>query len=158
MKFQFFAIPAIDSEEAQTALNAFCSSHRLASVDKHFVECGNQSYWAICLSYLPSGTQNSGAIKKGKVDYREVLNEQDFAQFVKLRDLRKKMAEAEGVPAYALFTNEQLAEMVRKKITDKTGLLDIEGIGKGKVEKYGDAFLQILLEESHNQENETKSH
>ena len=37
--------------------------------------------------------------------------------FAKLRALRKTLADREGVPAYALFTNEQLADMVRRRIT-----------------------------------------
>jgi hypothetical protein len=48
--------------------------------------------------------------KRAKVDYRELLSAGDFVLFAKLRILRKGMAEREAVPAYALFTNEQLAE------------------------------------------------
>ncbi len=79
-----------------------------------------------------------------------MLNEQDFALFAKLRDLRKTLAEQEGVPAYALFTNEQLARMVQQRVTSKAALAEIEGVGASRLEKYGDAFLQLLLEATSN--------
>jgi hypothetical protein len=96
------------------------------------------------------------------VDYKEVLNEADFAVFSRLRDLRKVIAEKEAVPAYAIFTNEQLAAMVTGKVDrlcqaepgvhayarymddfvcwadDKAALLELGGrIGKTVVEELG---------------------
>ena len=47
-----------------------------------------------------------------KIDYKEVLNEVDFAVFARLRDLRKVISDKEAIPAYSIFTNEQLAAMV----------------------------------------------
>ena len=46
---------------------------------------------------------------KQRVDYKEVLSPADFALFAKLRDWRKATAEQEGIPVYAVLTNEQLA-------------------------------------------------
>jgi superfamily II DNA helicase RecQ len=79
-----------------------------------------------------------------RTDYREVLKEQDFAVFAQLRSLRKAVAEREGVPAYALFTNEHLAEMVLKRAATATALGTIEGVGKARMEKYGALFLDVL--------------
>ena len=81
------------------------------------------------------------------IDYREVLAEQEFAVFAKLRALRKTLAEREGLPAYALFTNDQLAAMVQQRATSTTALAAIEGVGKARVEKFGNAFLDILRAE-----------
>jgi superfamily II DNA helicase RecQ len=57
-----------------------------------------------------------------------------------LRTLRKTLADQEGVPAYALFTKEQLADMVRRPVLSLEGLAGIDGVGQARVEKYGDAF------------------
>ena len=55
----------------------------------------------------------SPAATKGKrIDYRDVLSEADFAVFKRLREWRKQVAAAEGVPVYTVFTNEQLATIV----------------------------------------------
>ncbi len=126
--------------------------HRVVSLEKHLIADGDRSYWALCVSYLegpqsqPNGTRRSG--RKEAVDYRAILDEPDFALFVRLRSLRKTLAEQDGIPAYALFTNEQLAAMVQQRITSKAALGTIDGVGTARVEKYGDAFLQILLSQN----------
>jgi superfamily II DNA helicase RecQ len=132
-------------EAAQQELNHFCAEQRVVSVDKQFVNDAERSYWALCVCYLD---RQGGPItaRKGKIDYREVLSEPEFTLFAKLRSLRKILSEQEGVPAYALFTNEQLAAMVQNHVTSKSALGDIEGVGTARVEKYGDAFLSVLLE------------
>jgi superfamily II DNA helicase RecQ len=73
-----------------------------------------------------------------------VLSEADFAVFAKLRELRKSIAEAEGVPPYAVFTNEHLASMVRGKLKTLDALGRIEGVGPGRVDRYGARFLALL--------------
>ncbi len=104
---------------------------------------GPGSYWTFCVGYL-DGTEKLPVMRKGRIDYREVLNERDFAVFAKLRRLRKEIAEREGVPAYALFTNEQLAEMVTGRVSSLADLQAIDGIGEAKLKKYGETFLAEL--------------
>jgi len=36
--------------------------------------------------------------------------------------------------------------MVRRRLTHRSGLSEIEGIGKARIEKYGEAFVRLLLE------------
>ena len=79
-----------------------------------------------------------------KVDYKEVLKPEEFEVFSRLRDWRKTVAEKEGVPVYVVLTNEQLAQMVQKKVNSKTGLKEIEGVGDARVEKYGEVLVQLL--------------
>jgi superfamily II DNA helicase RecQ len=146
MKFRFFAIPARSPEAGEQALNAFCAEHRVLSVEKELVADGGESYWAICVCYLEGADSVRGALagKRERIDYKAVLSEQDFAVYAELRNLRKSIAEQEGVPAYALFTNEQLAEMVTRRATTLAALGEIEGVGKARLEKYGKLFLAPL--------------
>jgi superfamily II DNA helicase RecQ len=100
------------------------------------------------VEYLERGGEGGGPgtadrAKRG-VDYKEVLSAEDFAVFAKLRDLRKEMAEKEGVPPYAVFTNEQLAAMVTTKADTQAALAKIDGIGSARIEKYAAAFLEAL--------------
>ena len=145
MKYRFFAIPVHASDAAQEELNRFCAKQRLVSVDKQFVQNAEQSYWAFCIGYL-DGQEGSKAATKGKIDYREVLNEQDFALFSRLRTLRKELADGEGIPIYAVFTNEQLAALVQRRVQSAAALREIAGVGEARVEKYGEAFLRLLRE------------
>jgi len=78
------------------------------------------------------------------VDYKEVLKPGEFEVFSRLRDWRRAVAEKEGVPVYTIFTNEQLAQMVQKKVNSKAALKEIEGVGDARVEKYGDALMQVM--------------
>lgn len=146
MKYRFFMVPAHAPEAAQEELNRFCGGQRIVSVDKQFVQDADRSYWAFCVGYLDGPEGAPKAATKGKVDYREVLNEQDFAVFAKLRALRKELADGEGIPAYAVLTNEQLAELVQRRVHSAAALRDIAGVGDARVEKYGESFLRLLRE------------
>ena len=46
---------------------------------------------------------------------------------------------------YVVFSNEQLAEMVKKKVTSKAALKEIEGVGDARVEKYGAGVLERMV-------------
>ena len=85
-----------------------------------------------------------GGVSAPGVDYRDELSDTDFAVFVKLRDLRRQLAEKNGVPAYALFKDEQLAETICRQVRTAEALKGIPGVGEARVAKYGPAFLAIL--------------
>ncbi len=154
MKQKFFKIPVANSENIETDLNAFCDQHRISNIDKHFVADGVNSFWAICVTWSSNegslvgsnlkraSTSNSKA--SSKIDYKEVLNDNDFVLYSRLRELRKTTAERDGIPPYNVFTNEQLAAIVQRRINSKTALMDVEGIGQTRADKYGVAFIEYL--------------
>jgi len=146
VRVRFFNIGAMYPTAGEEALNAFLASHRVLTVEKHFVPQAGESYWSVCVSVIDGGVRSSGSggAKRERIDYREVLTDADFAVYASLRGLRKTMAEAEGVPPYALFTNEQLAEMVTRRILTLAAMGEIDGVGKARLEKYGEAFLALL--------------
>ena len=123
----------------------------MLSVDRRWVEQGTESFWSFCVDYLETGGGSAPAGKsgpmRGKVDYREVLSPADFAVFARLRQLRKEMAQAEAVPVYTVFTNEQLAQMVQGRATTRAALEKIAGVGDARIEKYGARFLDCLAKE-----------
>jgi superfamily II DNA helicase RecQ len=140
---RFFNVPVAGGDEAAEEVNRFLGAHRIVAIDRQFVHDGPNSAWALCITYVQSSTRPPSG-KRGKIDYREVLSEPDFALFAKVRALRKTLADREGVPAYALFTNEQLAEMVQRRVRTAAELREIDGVGEARVEKYGKDFLAIL--------------
>lgn len=145
MRFRFFTIPAFDPDAAQDALNAFCAQHRIVASERHFVDRGVDSFWAVCVTWVEGSAAAFPAQgKRDRVDYREVLGEADFAVYSELRRLRKQLAEREGVPAYAIFTNEQLAAMVQLRVATAQALGAIEGVGEARVVNFGDVFLATL--------------
>jgi superfamily II DNA helicase RecQ len=150
MKQKFFRIPVVDSEEVESELNTFCDRHRVSNLDKYFVAEGANSFWAVCVTWSDNEGSLAGSIKRttnpktGKIDYKEVLNDDDFIVYSRLRELRKTIAERDGIAAYNVFTNEQLAAIVQRHISSKTALLEVDGIGQTRADKYGDVFIECL--------------
>jgi len=148
MQLKFFTIPIHHNQQAVAELNQFLAQQRIVSVDRALVADGANSAWAICVAHEPAGDGSAvpaaPAMKKGKIDYREVLAEADFRVYAELRELRKKFAEQQGIPTYAVFKNDQMAQMVTRRVTTLAGLMALHGVGEGRVEKFGEAFLAIL--------------
>jgi ATP-dependent DNA helicase RecQ len=61
-----------------------------------------------------------------------------------LRKVRKQLAEEHGVPPYVVFHDATLVEMVRRKPTSASTLLSLSGVGKSKLEKFGQPFLDAI--------------
>jgi ATP-dependent DNA helicase RecQ len=64
--------------------------------------------------------------------------------FEKLKTLRKELAAKEGVPPYSIFTNASLRDMCRKMPITLIQFSAINGVGKIKLEKYGNAFVELI--------------
>jgi superfamily II DNA helicase RecQ len=146
MRVDFFTIPVQSGAEATGELNSLLSSTRVLTVDRQFVADGASSFWSVCVVSQtgPVGGRKGASAKKGGVDYREVLNAEDFAVYAKLRDLRKQLAERDGVPPYAVFTNDQLAAIVQGRLDSLTALRTVDGVGDARVEKYGTSVVTLL--------------
>ena len=67
-----------------------------------------------------------------------------------LRTLRARLAQAEGVPAYIVFSNAALASMARRAPRTMEAFLEVSGVGRVKAAKYGEAFLRVIQECSAN--------
>ncbi len=66
--------------------------------------------------------------------------------FNRLRELRKRLADREGVPPFVIFSDSTLREMSRRRPTSLHELLQVKGVGEAKLDKYGEAFLDVLTE------------
>ncbi|CAB9539147.1 ATP-dependent DNA helicase RecQ [uncultured Gammaproteobacteria bacterium] len=61
-----------------------------------------------------------------------------------LQILRREIAREESMPAYIIFDNKALTEMAHFLPDSEEKLLQINGVGKIKLEKYGTRFLDLL--------------
>ncbi|WP_369177292.1 DNA helicase RecQ [Candidatus Thiodubiliella endoseptemdiera] len=84
----------------------------------------------------------SKVLKPKKIAKQEY--EVDAEIFEKLRALRAEIAQEEGMPAYIIFDNKTLTEMAHFLPDNEASLLQINGVGKIKIEKYGKRFLTLL--------------
>lgn len=144
MRCDFFTIPAQDAATATEELNRLLSNARILSVDRQFVADGANSFWSVCVLSQTGGQRPVSQGRRAAVDYREVLSPEDFKVYARLRDLRKTLAQRDGVPPYSVFTNEQLAEIVRGQVASLSALKAINGVGDARVEKYGQDMLAAL--------------
>ena len=119
-------------------MNRFLRSKKILQVQNHIVNSDQGAFWCFCVKYLD---EYSTERKKEKVDYREQLDEASFKRFSEMRKIRKQVAEEEAIPAYAVFTNEELAELAKIEGLTEAKMKSVKGIGGKKVEKYGHHFL-----------------
>jgi len=70
--------------------------------------------------------------------------EPDDPLYESLKEWRLKTAKAEERPAYVIFHNSTLAEIVRRAPRTKEELAAVPGVGPAKLERYGDALLAAL--------------
>ncbi len=70
----------------------------------------------------------------------------DGELYQRLRALRRALADAEGVPAYIVFSDAVLARMAAARPQDERALLAVPGVGPAKLARYGAAFLRVLRE------------
>jgi len=70
--------------------------------------------------------------------------EEDMGLWHALRACRKELADAQDVPAYVIFSDATLAAMIEVRPRTPAELLGVSGVGRTKLEKYGDAFLRVI--------------
>jgi ATP-dependent DNA helicase RecQ len=64
--------------------------------------------------------------------------------FGRLRQLRRALADARGIPAYMVFSDATLLEMATDRPRTAEALLGTSGVGPKKLAQYGDAFLDLI--------------
>lgn len=161
MQYEMFFVPLRGGESEKDALNVFLRTRRVLKVDRQLQDGG----WAFCVEWMPGPGAEGGQAAPGggwsrppKVDYREKLPPKQFEVFAKLRDARRRLAEAEGVQVYTVMTNEQLAEMVTRGVKTLAEMGRIDGVGEARLKKYGPALLEALSHAETEAQGAEKSH
>ena len=81
-----------------------------------------------------------------KIQEEETELSFDEQLYERFRVLRREIALEHEVPAYVIFGDKSLKEFASKLPTTKDEMLDINGVGLVKYEKYGEAFLNQAKE------------
>lgn len=87
--------------------------------------------------------------KKATISARSDIvfkSDADKTLFEKLKSLRLELARASNIPPYVIFHDKTLLEMVFQRPQTPHELGGIQGIGQSKKEKYGSAFLEIIIQ------------
>lgn len=124
----------------------FLKDKELISARDYLFVKNDVPYLIFVLKYFPHRAEVDPKFvpkEKREEPWRESLSEHDMGLFNLLRDWRSQRSKKDGMPPYILFTNQQLADIVKKRPQTLAELTQIEGIGKGKAQKYGDEVLAI---------------
>jgi len=62
----------------------------------------------------------------------------------RLRDWRRRQAQAQGVPAYVVFNDKTLEAIAALRPSTSEALLGVPGIGPAKLEAYGDELIDLI--------------
>ncbi|WP_449393545.1 DNA helicase RecQ [Devosia riboflavina] len=65
--------------------------------------------------------------------------------FDALRSERLKIAKSQGVPPYVIFHDATLRAMALARPTHPHDMLNLPGVGQGKLDRYGEAFLAVVI-------------
>ncbi|MGB2833187.1 MAG: RecQ family ATP-dependent DNA helicase, partial [Methylotenera sp.] len=85
-----------------------------------------------------SKAERGSRVKEG---YAEVS---DDPLWLALKAKRMELAKEQGVPPYVIFHDSTLLEILNRKPESLTEMSQIMGVGQAKLQRYGDAFLEVL--------------
>lgn len=100
--------------------------------------------WAVL-----NGEQKVSRRQEVKPDHKATqLDEtpEEAALFELLRKKRLALAEEQGVPAFMIFSDRALHEMARIKPQTPADFLEVNGVGKRKLDQYGEQMMAVINE------------
>ncbi|MBB4120587.1 DNA helicase RecQ [Martelella radicis] len=90
----------------------------------------------------PKGKASSGTRKRN--DAKAALSEQDQSLFEALRATRTALAKELAVPPYVIFPDTTLIALASHRPGSAEAMLEIQGVGKTKLQRYGAEFLDTI--------------
>jgi superfamily II DNA helicase RecQ len=152
IQLKYFMIPTSGDDAAEETLNRFLRGHQVLDVRQEFDTSPGSSVWCIAVRYAQNGRDGNGAAAgipyRGAIDYKDELEPEVFVRFVELRKRRKAIATTVGMPAYAVFTDKELAGIAALENPQPADLKKIKGIGMKKVERFGAQILEPVPKET----------
>jgi len=140
MQIKFFTVPITAVADYNEEINAFLRGNKITDLERQLIQTPAGVYWCLFISYVEMSMADKSV--KEKIDYMQVLPPEEFARFSVLRKIRTEMAKKEGISAFVVFTDAELAEMAKMPELTAEKLKTIKGIGKSKTEKYGASLIE----------------
>ncbi|MGC7559092.1 DNA helicase RecQ [Pasteurella sp. PK-2025] len=75
---------------------------------------------------------------------KNVVQQYDKDLFARLRFLRKQIADKENIPSYIVFNDATLQEMAQYQPTSNAEMLQINGVGSIKLERFAQPFIALI--------------
>jgi ATP-dependent DNA helicase RecQ len=100
-----------------------------------------EDYSSRIMSYEPRKKEKAAPKKKTKAQNVDVKDE---ALFELLRQKRLEIARRINMPPYIVFSDRTLKEMCNEMPDTKEKMLDINGVGQNKFERFGEEFMDVI--------------
>lgn len=146
MQIKIISVPVVGGEAINEELNAFLRGNKILQVDQQLADRPGGACWTFCIRYVEKRAWQSDKPKERK-DYKKALSKEAFDRFARYRAIRKEVAERDGVPAFAVFTDKELAGLAELEELTPAGMKTVKGIGDKKVEKYAERFIKAMKDE-----------
>lgn len=126
----------------------FLSDKELVEVRDHFFVHQGMPHLTLLILYNARIATELPTVNKNKnverFNPKEFLDEGEWTLYTTLREWRNDYAKSEGIPPYVIANNRQLAEIAKNRPDNIEKLKRIEGIGKSKMETYGELILGFV--------------
>lgn len=98
-----------------------------------------------CKAIIAPKTQNNARKTRTKSEAQSALSERNQSLLLRLKAKRMDIARDLGKPAYIVFSDATLVDMAEKRPDSAEAMLDVSGVGNVKLEKFGPAFLAVIM-------------
>jgi len=115
------------------------------SQDGYAVVSLNEASWQVLRGERAVQVGESVKPARGRKAVKPVVaGDGDDALFQALRALRKRLADAAGMPPYIIFNDASLRDMAQRQPTTLEEFSNIAGVGQAKLARYGDQFIELI--------------
>jgi ATP-dependent DNA helicase RecQ len=101
----------------------------------------------VALRTMPEAHDAAGRSGRARKRVRGAMEEvalDDRPLFDALREWRRSQAAEQAVPPYVIFHDRTLLDIARARPRSRDALAVLGGVGQGKLDRYGDAVLQVV--------------
>lgn len=95
----------------------------------------------------PPMKSTAKAERQARASQQADMSDKDQSLMIRLKSRRSELARELGKPAFVVFSDATLMDMVAKRPTSREDMLGVSGVGETKFARFGEAFLDILLSE-----------
>jgi ATP-dependent DNA helicase RecQ len=124
-------------------LQEFIADKEVIEFSEHFFIHENTPYLTVLIAYRLLAAEEKRKLDR-RQDPRSELDDREKKAYDALRAWRSVRARQDGIPAYMIATNKQLAQMIKLGATDRAALSRVQGVGEAKIANYGEEILQVI--------------
>lgn len=144
MQIKTFILPVHSAGSEEENLNKFLRSHRVLQIERHFCS-ENGGFWAVLVEYMDGSPQEASAPvhKRDRQDVTQNLTDDERRRFEYFKQIRRQLATQNSIPAYLIFTNEELAILARLEELTAETVKQVKGIAPSRLNAYIENFYVV---------------